>query len=287
VCSQLIQQRRRTEIEEAINWAEREGLQPIMVTLTFPHSAWDRVEDLLNQQSDALRRMRAGGPWRRLKERFGYEGLIRTLELTRGQNGWHPHTHELWFVAADADPEAMQAEITERWFRACQRAGLATDGQERDFRRYAVDVTRAEGGAAGYLSKTTWEMAGSSEKRAGGEAPFQILERAESDPEAEALFVEYVRATKGRALIFWSAGLKDRVGVRDRSDEEAAEESETPADTLALLTADHWRRVVKEGARATILDLAELGGYQAVADWFAYFNLPPPPLPHTPIPALE
>ena len=37
VCSALIQERRRIEIEQAVNWAYKQGLQPIMVTITSPH----------------------------------------------------------------------------------------------------------------------------------------------------------------------------------------------------------------------------------------------------------
>ena len=35
--------------------------------------------------------------------RQGFKGLIRSLEVTHGANGWHPHTHELWFLKGSAE----------------------------------------------------------------------------------------------------------------------------------------------------------------------------------------
>ena len=124
VCGPKIQERRREEIASAVKWAYDKGLQPVMVTLTFPHYSWNKLSVLLKQQAFALQRLRAGAPWKRFKEAIGYEGLIRSLENLFGLNGWHPHTHELWFVRGDADAEAMKVEVLKRWESACIRAGL-------------------------------------------------------------------------------------------------------------------------------------------------------------------
>lgn len=285
VCSMVIAQRRRQEVAEGFEWAYRNGYKVALVTLTFPHQAADDMAALLRKQSAAGRKLRAGEPWRRLRDRAGVVGTIRALEFTHGQHGWHPHTHEAWIVDADCDPEWLRERISERWATACRRAGLLDEDREEAFSRYAVDV-QDSAQSGDYLVKLSWGAEGeitsaaAKDAKQGHRAPFEILADAEAgDQDAARLFVEYVEATRGRSALHWSAGLKDRVGLRDRSDEEAAEESESPADTLALLTREHWRKVLQERARATILDLAELGGYGAIADWFAYYELPPPPRP--------
>ena len=105
VCTAKVQERRRAEIGKAVAWAYDSGKQAAMVTLTFPHYKQNNLDDLVKKQADALARFRRGSPWDRFKDRLDYAGLIRALELTYGENGWHPHTHELWFVGADSSVE--------------------------------------------------------------------------------------------------------------------------------------------------------------------------------------
>lgn len=90
-----------------------------------------------------MARFRRGAPWDRFKDRLGYAGLIRALELTYGANGWHPHTHELWFVSADSSVEQEKGFIVERWLKCCIAAGLVEAGnaaQIAAFKLHAVDI---------------------------------------------------------------------------------------------------------------------------------------------------
>lgn len=47
VCAAKIQERRRSEIAKAFDYAYSNGRKMVMVTLTFPHTAADRLSDLL------------------------------------------------------------------------------------------------------------------------------------------------------------------------------------------------------------------------------------------------
>ena len=281
VCGPKIQERRREEIASAVKWAYDKGLQPVMVTLTFPHYSWNKLV-LLKQQAFALQRLRAGAPWKRFKEAIGYEGLIRSLENLFGLNGWHPHTHELWFVRGDADAEAMKVEVLKRWESACIRAGLLdpkNEAQLEAFRAHAVDV-KGNCSASDYLAKQddsrNWgvdrEIAKASTKngRAKGLHPFALLAKAgEGDKRAERLFLAYCMAMKGKSQLYWSPGLKDAVGVNEASDEELAEESRDAADLLGMLTLDDWKLVRAASMRAQLLDAAESGGWAAIQELLA------------------
>jgi len=277
-CSAKVQERRRGEVATAVAWAEAEGLQSVMVTLTFPHYAWHILGDLVKQQADALHRLRAGAPWTRFKTAAGYQGLIRSLELTYGQHGWHPHTHELWFVSAHVDAETMKAQILERWRNCCARAGLLdleNVDQVRAFNEHAVDV-KGWCQASDYLAKQDdsrhWgvdsEIAKGSTKqgRAKGKHPFGLLAMAaDGDKVAGAKFVEYASVMKGRRQLFWSAGLKKRVLIEEKTDEEIVEDQVDKADLLGFLTRAEWRLVRSTGSRAQLLDAAESnGGWAAV-----------------------
>lgn len=277
VCAAKVQERRREEIAKAIDWAYANDLQPVMVTLTFPHYSWQKLSKLLDQQAMALQRLRAGQPWSRFQARHGYRGMVRSLELTHGANGWHPHTHELWFVRRDADPVAMLVEVLKRWESACIRAGLLdakNQAQLEAFRAYSVDV-KGNCSASDYLAKQDdsrhWgadrEIAKASTKqgRSKGVHPFGLLAQAADSQRAARLYLSYALAMKGRRQLHWSKGLKDAVGLNDATDEDLAQESREAADCLGRLSFDEWKLIRAAGMRAQVLDAAESsGGWMAV-----------------------
>jgi hypothetical protein len=276
VCCAKIQQRRRPEVAQLVSWAYAEDFAPSMVTLTFPHTKFDSLGDLLSKQRDAFKRLRSGKVWQQFKQRYGFQGLVRSLELTHGANGWHPHTHELWVTRPLAKRERgeFQAFILERWIKACAAAGLldmADAKQLHAFHLRAVNV-RFEVQDSDYLAKQdsarAWgvdrEIATASSKagKLAGVHPHEFLIR--QSPGDLELFMEYVHAMKGARQLYWSSRLKDRVGVTEVSDEELAEAQVEAADVLGLLTAEQWRVVRGNDARSELLDAAESGGWPAV-----------------------
>lgn len=274
VCSAKVQERRREEISKAIEWVYKEGAQPLLVTLTFPHGRHQKLGQLLKLQAKALALMRQGSPWKRFKEAVGYRGVIRALELTHGENGWHPHTHELWICSDQADAEGMAREVLKRWESACIRVGLLLPDKVEAFRRYAVDV-KGWCSAGDYLAKQDsskhWgadrELAkgGGKAGKSTGAHPFGLLAKAaDGDRRSARLFLTYAIAMKGKRQLLWSAGLKGAVGLVEKTDEELAEEQREDADLLGLLTPADWDRVRHFQRRAQVLDAAELGGWKAV-----------------------
>lgn len=276
VCAAKVQERRREEIAKAIDWAYDQRLQPVMVTLTFSHQSWHKLGRLLEQQAFALQKLRAGAPWQRVKDWAGYRGLIRSLELTHGANGWHPHTHELWFVRADLSAEELRAKVLDRWQAVCARAGLldlSDAAAVAAFREHAVDV-KGNCSASDYLAKQddskNWgvdrELAKATTKagKAKGKHAFGLLALAKTDRRSARLFVAYSIAMRGKRQIFWSAGLKSLVGIDEVSDETLAEQEREDAELLGQMDANDWHTVRQAGARAAILDAAEGGGWPAV-----------------------
>lgn len=296
VCAAKVQERRRTEISQFFDYAYRKGggSKVVMVTLTFPHQAWHKLGDLLAQQTDALRRLRRGGPWNRIRDQAGYHGLIRALELTHGEHGWHPHTHELWLVSADCDADWLRSAVQRRWARSCERAGLldpSDEAAQEAFADHAVQV-RDEAHEGDYLAKQDdaenlghWgadqeiSKASSKQGRSKGRHPFELLaDWQDGDQRAALLFLEYCQEMQGKRQIFWSHGLKAEVGVKDESDQELAEKQEDYADCLAMLSPVQWREVLKADARAELLAIAESDGDVGIARWFEGRGLTPPDL---------
>jgi hypothetical protein len=203
----------------------------------------------------------------------GAVGRIRSLEVTHGQNGWHPHTHELLFLNRGVCPGWLRHRLAVLWFRACAKVGLFR--HERDdeiaFMEHAVDVQVGDDGAAAYIAKmddqTKWglshEVTKSSSKqgRRAGMHPFKL---AVQDSTSH-LFIEYVRAMKGARQLVWSRGLKAQVGIEEKTDEEIATEQTANVQDQIPIHPEAWRYVVGNDARFELTHVAKHGGAAAVA----------------------
>lgn len=110
VCAEKVSIARRDQVAEAVraHQAEPCGGVAYMATLTIRHHQFDRLIDLLATIRKAWGKLKTGAPRRRARGRAGWVGDIRSLEVTRGANGWHPHLHVLLFLDRD-DPDAAAA----------------------------------------------------------------------------------------------------------------------------------------------------------------------------------
>ena len=265
ICANRIQEVRRQEIAKAMTHFYSKNKQAVMLTFTFPHTANDKLKDLLEMFSKALSAFKSGDPWGRFRRKHGFEGLIRSLEITRGGNGWHPHTHELFFVNGEIDIDAFKTWCIERWLAVCVRAGLVSkdDIDKQDaFINHSLDF-KFNCSTSDYLAKfddkSHWgvdrEIAKSSTKKGkkSGMHPFELAYK-----NYHSLFIEYTEAIKNKRQIFWSVGLKDKVGINDLEDEEIAETEEVEEDKLiGCLDKDEWHQVTKNELRADVLDKVE------------------------------
>lgn len=273
VCAAKVQERRRLEIAEGMEFFYQTGnRQAVMVTFTFPHQKHMPLVELLLKQRQAFIYLRKGKQWDKFKSKNAFDGLIRSLEITYGLlNGWHPHTHELWFVSDKVDEVDFVDYVKEKWKRSCIKAGLLNENDSKQikaFEQYAVDV-KFNCKASDYLAKTDhkdnlksyWgadrEIAKASskgKKEGKGMHPFQL-----AIDNKQALFIEYVEAIKETASrqLYWSQGLKKKVGITDKSDEDLAEDKSDDADIITMITKPEWFIIRKKEKRAQVLNVAE------------------------------
>ena len=275
VCAGKIEERRRIEIAEAMNKAYEIGLKCIMVTFTFPHMIFDRLPDLFKKQAQALKLLKSGRQWISTRYDSGYQGQIRSLELTYGENGWHPHTHEIWIVESDCDAVWLKREVLSRWETACIKVGLLDYAKVEPFRYHAVDVID-QARCSDYLAKqdstSYWgadrEISKASTKKSVGIHPFGLLSRSlNGNKEAPRLWIEYTEGTKGKRKLFWSKGLKKWAGVNEQTDEEIVKRDDDKSYQLGLLSSKDWKLIVKNNARAEILNISELEGWKGIEIW--------------------
>lgn len=274
LCASKIQERRRQEVSAAVSHLSGLGKGAAMVSFTFPHRVAQPLSLLLRLQREALAYMRGWRRFQQLMLKAGNCGRIRSLEVTHGANGWHPHTHELLFLDPDVPAGWLRDELAELWLHACRKIGLFVDGRDRegDFLRHSVDVTAADQGVSAYLAKldqasswdVTHELTKSSSKQGKrtGSHPFRLA----MDNTTAPLFLEYVEAMKGQQQLVWSRGLKAAVGVSEKSDEELAAEEVAKVDDRIEVTPGAWRVVLGNDARWELTHAAKVGGAPAVAE---------------------
>ncbi len=275
ICAARVAEVRRKEIEQAVGNAYSKGFQSVMVTLTFPHTKKISLKELLNKQSLALKYFRSGNAWTCFKNKIDFQGLVRALELTYGANGWHPHTHELWFVAPTLKEKDIKKFITKRWINCLEKAGLISNLRDKitndALNKRSVDI-KMSCKSSDYLSKNdnlNWgidrELAKAANKgKSKGLHPFELLEVITE--EHSKLFIEYAQAMKGKSQLFWSHGLKEKLEVSDVTDEEICEEKENLDDEEKLFdreiyfTDEEWEVIVKRELRAQVLNMFENSG---------------------------
>ena len=276
VCAAAVAEVRRKEISDGIAWAYANGYKVVMVTLTTPHYGWQSCSDLLEGFTGALKYLRSGKTWQGIKERYGFVGMIRSLETLHGKNGWHTHTHEAWIVDQEADADQLRAQVLTRWRKACEKRGMIPRGKVRAFLEHSIDI-QDNIDSSDYLAKQDneaylrWggdrELTGHFKKSSKGVHPFQLA--AAQDRRHWELFTEYAEAFKGRAAVYWSPGLKKLALNQEKeiSDAEAADQVPVESEELALLDVNAWNQVIRENARAKLLSVAENQGQEGIDFW--------------------
>ena len=274
LCASKIQERRRTEVAQAIAFADARGDDMLMVSYTFPHRVDQPLALLLRLQQAAIKKLRESRAYVAAMLSIGNAGRIRSLEVTHGQNGWHPHTHELLFHRSEADPVHLRTVLAIQWLRACKSVGLFQPDRddELSFLARSVDVRIGGDGVGQYLAKLDdqgkWglshEVTKSSSKqgRNAGRHPFALA----SEKGTRHLFLEYVDAMKGQRQLVWSRGLKAAVGIEEKTDEELAQEDTARTVDRIEIPLPAWRIVLGNDARFEVVQAAQEGGYTAVRE---------------------
>jgi hypothetical protein len=272
VCAVKISERRRLDLELAIEAWRGKGGRVLMVTFTVQHYSVDRLVLSLDGLLAAREYLRSGKGGQQLRVRFPAVGTVRALEVTQGGQGWHPHLHELWFVPADFDVAGLRRELTSRWCARVLAVGL------RPVNDHGVQIDDCDAHVADYVAKwgrePSWgpehELAKQvvkSGRGRGSRSPTDLLAAyLMGDEPAGELWLEYARVFKGRRQLVWSRGLRALLGLgAEKSDEVLADEHDDQAVLLARLTLQEWRLVLANDARAEVLSIAGQGDREVLA----------------------
>lgn len=288
VCSGVVTEERRVEVQAGMNAWTKEGGKIHLMTLTFPHTVAQNLDDVLPLYAKAEQSFKNSKTYKAAKAAYEWAGTIRGLEVTYGMNGWHPHTHVLIF-AKDGLLDDMRTvdALRAAWVHALLKVGLGDETQLNHMLQHAFDL---KGGdyAAEYIAKfghepkliNAWGAAREVTKGhskigmtniAGNHhaTPFLLLAWYEQgDKEAGARFVEYAESFEGRRMLTWSPGLKKQLLASDaeKTDEEIAAAEAMPEEELAAsLDSTQWGLVLSRNARGELLRIAAQYGADGVA----------------------
>jgi hypothetical protein len=298
VCATTISERRKGDIETALDFAHAQGWAVLMFTYTVPHQIGQSLAQLLGHQARGSKKAgtyqpacglmgarglaTAGRDMNAVRNADGpgelpwVVGSIRALEVTFGENGWHPHIHELYFVRSDAHLGKLSMMLRGRWDWAVQRVGLGSVNE------HGFSMAVADADVAGYVAKfghdRGWnvehELAKQVTKsgRAKGRTPSDLLAgyTFEGDIEAGARWREYALTMKGSRQLYWSPGLRSAVGLgAEKSDEEVALASEKVGTWFVRINGRVWQLVVADDVVAQVRWLVSCGDLAAVERFLA------------------
>lgn len=292
VCAAKIRNTRATEISTGLANHISAGGGALMVTLTLPHQAADRLAKTVELVSAGFRAINSGRAYKVDHDEFGILGHIRAFEVTHGDNGWHPHLHVIVALAAPASRDqaaALESRWQARWDRWLVSNGWPASVVGIGVR---VDRVRRDAEAAGaYLAKLQEgekfdrsvgnEVARADLKggRRSSRVPFEILADFGSDGllDDRELWKEFQLATKGRSAIRWSKGLRALLlpDQEEQTDEEIAA-AEIGGETIAVLAPWLYRKIAGRPYGEGMLHVAaEQGGIAGIVRYVRSMGLDP------------
>ncbi len=285
ICAARITEARRQELQQAITAHAKAGGEIYLMSLTFPHLDHQFLKDNLPLFSTALKKFKNSKGYKKIMKEVGALGSVRALEVTHGDNGWHPHTHDLVF--ANKGQIAKLEELRDLWIETLIKTDIADRSQLNDMLRAAFDVRNGDY-AAEYVAKFGHEATEASKmltnnswgasheitksyakvgKRFGGRTPFTLLaDYIKGDKESGELFTEFGLHFKGKRQLFWSPKLRKALAIVDeKTDQEIAEAPLVEEEYVTTLDHEQWKLVLRCNARFELLKVAQEYGAEGVA----------------------
>lgn len=257
VCSAHIVAGRRKELSDLIDAVYAHGKVVSMLTLTTRHTREDSLDESLQKISKAKRLMQNRKPWKKFKADFSVVGDVRTLEVTYGSNGWHPHFHILLVsseIGRKAKPD-LEQRILGMWSDALVSVGLSCNENGVDF---TICEKRSSKALGDYIAKfgIDFEMTmGGHSKKGAGRSPFKLLaDSMNGDVHAKHLFVIYANAFKNKKQLVYSRGLRALLGLADEKTDAEILETGEDSKLVYTITWPIWLKICRYNLRGAFLD---------------------------------
>ncbi|MFM8330375.1 MAG: protein rep [Candidatus Methylumidiphilus sp.] len=264
ICSAKISERRRVRIQTACDEWQSQACPVFLFTGTFPHGLGDDLPAILSALLSAWRKTTDTRQGRAARLKSGILGTVRSVEITYGRNGWHPHIHALLFMQPNSPPPYdVELILREIWQNSCIAVGLPMPSDDHGLRIDSGDM------AGSYLSKSNhWGKSSEvvrsyiKSSRVDSITPWDMLRlvfspyiNSRESRKYEQLFIDYARAFQGKRQLFASKFISQFIAMA--SDAALANDSEDKADLLAEITERQWKILYERDLQPYVLNLAE------------------------------
>lgn len=266
ICAAKISEGRRVDLREGISRWRKRGGQVLHLVQTVPHYSFQPLREVLEGFMKARMLQRHRKPWLRMVKEISLAGIVRGLEVTWGQNGWHVHSHELVYVKSGWDDiQDLEARVKPMWESACMSAGL---GRPNERGVVIQDGSYADRYAAKWGLESEVTKGHTKAGRDGNFSPWDLLRAiGKGVTEWEGLFREYAKAFKGRHQLEWSKGLRELLELdKEESDADLAGRLEDDAEFLGLIGPEVWAVVLRREKRGEVLEVAHREGWPGVVN---------------------
>ncbi len=279
VCAAKITEGRKVDVEAVLKAHSEAGGTAFMATLTVPHHRFQSAEELRKAVSQGWRKVKSGKSWLKAREQYRWLGDIRAMEITHGDNGWHPHLHVLILFKPGATETSFYGFgdwLYRAWSNAISRLGMGSCSRGA----FTFEKADYQKGAAEYVSK--WGAAmeltkGHIKKGRGGRTPWQILgDFSETGKSRDReLFREYALAFKGARQLTWSRGLRARyLSAPEVADDELATEPQIQETHMATMGRALFDVIVTKRITAHVLTAQETSGLNGVLKVLTKYGIP-------------
>jgi hypothetical protein len=227
-----------------------------MLTLTLRHDSSMSLFEVLGALLRSYRNSRHRKAFKKIR---GLTiGVVRSLEITWGENGWHPHLHLLLFIDSDDSRENLELSLGD--FITDWRLVVGRDLGVMPSVERAVDLTwfgSDSVSAAGYVSKVAKEITQADSK--SGRDPFALLDvEGVARDRAVAMFMEYGDTMRGVQSISWTKGLRDLLGLGVQiSDEEIVEDLDVGDEVVEMISHKSWLDIRRAGREVDVFEEIE------------------------------
>jgi len=263
MCSFKIAIGRALQIATITDRAKAEGFGLYHMVLTMRHSKYDTFEQLMDEMAEAKKFFWRSRAVREIyKENWEYR--IDTLEMMfgfddkdgEGGNGLHEHYHITLIGKPGIDCVELQPKLEKLWIKSLGGKGKAggvalklKPWETEDLAHYLTKLpTVSFEMAMGAQTKHDYKTDQKEDEKQGEHFGFFHVVRIAMKykglrPLLEPLIRAYYFATKGKSLIRFSRGLLQRFGVKDKTDDELAEDGGNVLQKLAVLENRDYKKL--------------------------------------------
>ena len=226
-CTQKIRTQRAAELDHTIRLHAERGGGAALSLLTVSHTRKNSLKSTLECLRTAFTQMTKQRYFKAFRERYGVLGYVKTLEMTYGKNGWHPHFHLVWITErplTDAEHDQLDESLYQLWIQNVTKYTDRSVVHEANH----VQKIRNTDAIANYMAKSiALELTHGQMKdgKHSARTPFQIAKDYTTtfNERDDALWCEYVDAIAGQRMITYSRSLSDlRTPESHATDEEIA-----------------------------------------------------------------